>query len=372
MNRTAILPGAESPLQLAVVAPVLNEAGNVAELAIRLQAALEGLVWEVVFVDDGSRDGTVERVRALALHDARVRLIQRVGRRGLASAVVEGMLASAAPVLVVIDGDLQHDETIIPQLRRLIVDEGADVVIATRYAAGGSTEDWSESRKRLSRLATRWSVRLLKTRVSDPMSGFFAIKREVIEAVAPRLSNVGFKVLFDILASSIAPLRTAEVAYAFRSRLSGESKLDLRVGREFLILLLEKTFGRAIPVRLLMFCAVGSLGLLVHLSVLAGLMQAGAAFRAAQSCAVLLAIAFNFALNNAVTYRDVRLRGGAFWRGLARFYGVSLVGAVGNVGVGSLVYHYDGVWWLAGLAGVAVGVVWNYAASAAFTWRIRG
>ncbi|MBE7216890.1 MAG: glycosyltransferase family 2 protein [Caulobacteraceae bacterium] len=365
-------PGVESPLQLAVVIPVLNEAANVEALLAGLESALAGLAWEAVFVDDGSRDGTPEAVRERAVRDRRVRLVQRIGRRGLASAVIEGMLASAAPVLAVMDGDLQHDEALLPRLHQLVAEEGFDLAVATRYAPGGSTGAWSAGRLRLSRLATAWSRRLLRADLSDPMSGFFAMRREAVLAAAPRLSNIGFKVLFDLVASSPAPLRVAEAPYTFRERVSGESKLDAKVAQEFAILLLEKTFGRAVPVRFLMFSAVGSIGLVVHLGVLGAAVGLGAAFRVAQSLAVVTAIASNYVLNNAVTYRDVRLRGRAFWRGLLNFYAVSLVGAVGNVGVGSLVYRYDRVWWLAGLAGVAVGVVWNYAASAALTWRRRG
>ncbi len=352
-----------------MVIPVLNEAENVLPLAAALAAALEGLAWEAVFVDDGSRDGTLDRLQGLARRDRRFRLVQRIGRRGLASAVVEGVLASAAPVAAVIDGDGQHDETLLPRLYALVADGACDVAVGTRYAGGGSTGEWSAGRRRLSETATRWSRRLLGVAVSDPMSGFFAVRRDALEAAAPRLSNIGWKILLDLLASSPTPLRVAEAPYVFRERRAGESKLDLRTVQELVVLVLEKLFGRWLPVRFLMFAAVGTLGLGVHLAVLRAALGAGAGFQAAQSAAVAAAVAFNFLLNNAVTYRDVRLRGLAFWRGLLAFYGVSLVGAVGNVGVGSVVYRYDHVWWLAGLAGVAVGVVWNYAASAAVTWK---
>ncbi len=361
--------GGDAQLELAVVVPVLNEADNVAAMAQALERALEGLAWEVLFVDDGSRDGTLERVRALALRDRRFRLVQRIGRRGLASAVVEGVLASVAPVAAVIDGDGQHDETLLPRLHALVAGGDCDLAVATRYAEGGSTSSWSAGRLRLSRWATRTAQAVLGVPLSDPMSGYFAVRRDAVEAAAPRLSNIGWKILLDLVASSPERLRVAELPYVFRERQAGESKLDLRTTQEFVILILEKLFGRYVPVRFLMFAAVGSVGLGVHLAVLGAALKVGIDFRNGQALAVAVAIASNFLLNNALTYRDVRLRGGAFWRGLLGFYGVSLVGAVGNVGVGSLVYRYDRVWWLAALAGVAVGVVWNYAASAAVTWR---
>ena len=359
----------DAPLQLAVVVPVLNEAENVRPMAVALERALDGLAWEVLFVDDGSRDGTLDQLQALAAGDRRFRLLQRIGRRGLATAVVEGMLASAAPVAAVIDGDGQHDEALLPELHRLVADGACDLAVGTRYAAGGSTADWSAGRRRISRFATGAARRLLGVTLSDPMSGFFAVRRDAVVDAAPRLSGVGWKILLDLIASSPRRLRVAEAPYAFRPRRAGESKLDLRTVQEFAVLVLEKLFGRFVPVRFLMFAAVGSIGLGVHLAVLGALLAEGAAFQVGQAAAAAAAIAFNFALNNAFTYRDVRLRGLALWRGLLGFYAVSAVGAFGNVGVGSLVYRYDRVWWLAALAGVAVGLVWNYAASAAVTWR---
>ena len=358
------------PLELAIIIPTLNEAQNVRPLLDRIEAALTGVVWEAIFVDDNSSDGTSDLVREIGRVDRRVRVLQRVGRRGLSSAVIEGMLATPAPVLAVIDADLQHDESILPQLFQAIAREGHDVAVGTRYTEGGSTGDWDRSRERISRIATRLSELVMKTRVSDPMSGFFAIRRDVLMDALPRLSNVGFKILLDLLASSSGPLKVKEVPYTFRNRLAGESKLDNRVAQEFLILLLEKLFGRFIPVRFLLFAFVGSLGLLVHLGVLGIMVSlAGSNFRDGQALAVFTAMTFNFLLNNSLTYRDQRLRGTAFIKGLLTFYAVCLIGAIGNIGVGEMIYDLDQRWWLGGLAGAVVGVVWNYAVSSVFTWR---
>lgn len=358
------------PLELAIIIPTLNESQNVRPLLDRIEAALTGVVWEAIFVDDNSSDGTSDLVREIGRVDRRVRVLQRVGRRGLSSAVIEGMLATPAPVLAVIDADLQHDESILPQLFHAIARDGHDVAVGTRYTEGGSTGDWDRSRERISRIATRLSELVMKTRVSDPMSGFFAIRRDVLMDALPRLSNVGFKILLDLLASSSAPLKVKEVPYTFRNRLAGESKLDNRVAQEFLILLLEKLFGRFIPVRFLLFAFVGSLGLLVHLGVLGIMVSlAGSNFRDGQALAVFTAMTFNFILNNSLTYRDQRLRGTAFFKGLLTFYAVCLIGAIGNIGVGEMIYDLDQRWWLGGLAGAVVGVVWNYAVSSVFTWR---
>lgn len=356
-------------LELAVILPTLNEADNVRNMIERLDRVLQGIVWEAVFVDDSSADGTAALLRQIGRADRRIRVVERYGRRGLASAVIEGMMATAAPVLIVMDADLQHDEAVLPQLFEAVASEGYDMAVGTRYTEGGSTGDWDAKRERISRVATVMARLAMKTTVSDPMSGLFAIKREVLIDALPRLSNIGFKILLDLLASTSAPLRVKEVSYTFRNRVAGESKLDSRVLQEYLVLLLEKLFGRFIPVRFLMFAAVGTLGLCIHLLVLGTSLRLAADFRLAQALAVGVAMTFNYWLNNSLTYRDMRLKGAAFVRGLFTFYLVCLLGAIGNVGVGELVYDLHYTWWLAGIAGAIVGVVWNYAASSVFTWR---
>jgi dolichol-phosphate mannosyltransferase len=359
-----------APLDLTVVIPTFNEAGNVAPLLAKLEAALTGLTWEAVFVDDDSPDHTSDRVREIARFDRRVRIVQRVGRRGLSSAVVEGVLSSAAPVIAVIDGDMQHDETVLVKLHGAVAHGGSDVAIGTRYTEGGSTGEWDKSRELMSRFATWLSHKLLGAEVKDPMSGFFAVRREVFMEALPNLSMVGFKILLDMIASVDRNLKIAEIPYTFRNRVHGESKLDSKVTQEFGALLLEKLFGHIIPIRFLMFAAVGGLGLVVHLSTLGGLTNLFKIdFKISQTIAVITAMSFNYVLNNSFTYRDMRLRGAKFVRGLISFYLVCSIGAVGNIGVGDYIYNLHYRWWVAGLAGVAVGVVWNYAASSLVTWK---
>jgi dolichol-phosphate mannosyltransferase len=358
------------PLELAIILPTLNEAANIRPTIERLYACLGEIEWEAVFVDDNSRDGTADLLREIGRTDRRIRVVHRVGRRGLASAVVEGMLATAAPVLAVMDADLQHDESILPDMYSAVAHGGHDMAVGTRYDAGGSLGEWDESRERISRFATKLASLVMKTPVSDPMSGLFAIRREVLVDALPRLSNVGFKILLDLLASVSRPIKVAELPYTFRNRVAGESKLDNRVAQEYVVLLLEKMFGHFLPVRFLMFAFVGALGLGVHLAVLGlALHVGGLEFRYSQALAVWGAMTFNYVVNNSLTYRDMQLRGAAFFKGLLTFYAVCLVGALGNIGVGELVYSLQYQWWLAGIAGAIVGVVWNYAASSVFTWR---
>ena len=362
----------EQPLALSVVIPTLNEVGNVEPLLAKLGFALAGIDWEAIFVDDGSSDGTPELLTSIAQANRRVRMIRRVGRRGLSSAVVEGALASTTPVIAVIDADLQHDERILPDLYRAIADDDHELAIGTRYMSGGSTGDWAAGRLKISRFATALAAPIMKTRLSDPMSGLFAVRRDVLLEAAPNLSNVGYKILLDLVASAPRALKVAEVGYTFGVRQSGVSKLDEMVALEYVELLLDKTIGRWVPVKLVQFGAIGVIGVGVHLSLLyLALNIFGASFAMSQATAVVGAMTFNFALNNRFTYRDRQLKGAYWFKGLISFYLVCSLGAVANVGIGSLVYDRIHGWAIAGIAGAIVGSVWNYVASSWLTWTKR-
>ena len=362
----------DGPLELGVVIPTLNEVGNIEPLLGKLGSALAGIEWEAIFVDDGSTDGTPELITKISQSDRRVRLVRRIGRRGLSSAVVEGALASTTPIIAVIDADLQHDEKILPDLFNAIAKDGKELAIGTRYQSGGSTGDWDAGRLKISRFATSLAAPIMKTRLSDPMSGLFAVRRDVLLEAAPNLSNVGYKILLDLVASAPRPLQVTEVGYTFGTRQSGTSKLDEMVALEYVELLLDKTIGRFIPVKLVQFGAIGVLGVAVHLSLLdASLSLLKVPFSYAQAMAVVGAMTFNFALNNRFTYRDRQLKGAMWFKGLISFYLVCSLGAVANVGIGSLVYDQFGAWALAGIAGAIVGSVWNYVASGWLTWTKR-
>lgn len=359
-------------LDLAIVVPVFNERENVATLVARLDRALDGIVWEAIFVDDDSPDGTAQAARDLALVDRRVRVIQRIGRRGLSSACIEGMCATAAPAVAVIDGDLQHDETLLPAMLAALRDDPAlDLAIGSRFVAGGSTGEWDRDRVAKSAFATRLSRYAVKTDLSDPMSGFFMIRSAILRDLVPRLGGIGFKILLDIIAASARPLAFVELPYTFRTRTAGESKLDHVVAMEYLIALYDRRFGRVVPVRFAMFSAIGALGTGVHMGVLSlAYVLLGWTFLAAQIVATVAALTFNFFLNNALTYRDRRLRG---WRALldgwVSFALVCSVGAVANVGVAAFLHDArQGAWAASALLGVLVGAVWNYALSSRFTW----
>jgi dolichol-phosphate mannosyltransferase len=365
-------PAIPATPELTVVVPCYNERANVAPLVARLDAALDGIAWEVVFVDDDSPDGTADEARRLAHADLRVRCIRRVGRRGLASAVIEGALASSADFVAVMDGDLQHDETRLPVMLAALR-EGTDLAIGSRHLHGGDSAGLSSRwRHVLSDTGLRLAKRLLGVRLSDPMSGFFMLRRPLFELLAPRLTGRGFKILLDLTLSAREPLRVAEIPYRFTQRVAGESKLDILVLTQFAALLLDKASGGLLPLRFISFALVGALGVLVHLAVLTLLRDTGwLRFEYAQAAATVAAMVFNFQLNNELTYRDQRLRGARLWRGLLVFMLVCGLGAVANIGIAQALYRGHAGWSVSGAIGAAIGVVWNYAVSATLVWRAR-
>jgi dolichol-phosphate mannosyltransferase len=357
-------------LELTVVVPTYNERGNVPVLLEKLSDALEGLTWEVVFVDDHSPDGTAELLRGIARVDWRVRVIERVGRRGLASACIEGMMSSPAPFIAVMDADLQHDETLLRTMLRRIREDGADVIVASRNVAGGSMGEFGRRREQLSHMGRRISRMVCHCDVTDAMSGFFMVDATFFRAQVPRLTGSGFKILVDILATSRTPPRVIEIPYRFRMRQAGESKLDTNVQLEYLFLILDKLIGRWVPTRFVLFLCVGVLGLGLHLSVLAALFGRGVLpFVQAQVVATFVAMTSNFLLNNVATFRNERLRGAALIGGLFKFCLACSVGALINVAFASMLMHRGMPWLMAGVFGTAISSVWNYGVNTVFTWR---
>ena len=356
--------------ELTVVVPTYSERDNIGEVVRRLRETLENVEWEVVFVDDDSPDRTSVVAKTLGSRDARVRCIRRIGRRGLSGACIEGILSSSAPVVAVMDADLQHDETILPQMLEAIR-SGSDLAVASRYTGGGSaTEGLSPIRKWGSELATRMASRFIGTQVSDPMSGFFMIRREIVERHAVSLAGEGYKLLMDILWTAGASLKVSEVSYRFRERHAGESKLDALVTFDYLGLLFSKMFGGVLPVRFLMFGAVGVSGIAVHLLALQyAISILHLPFAWAQFAAVVVAMTWNFVINNRLTYRDARLTGWRWLTGLLMFYLACSIGSIGNVGVASWIYSFHATAWVAGLAGALMGAVFNYAISSALIWK---
>ncbi len=359
-------------IELSVIVPTYKERPNVPILLERIKAVLSNVGWEVLYVDDHSPDGTADAVRAIAVTDRRIRVIERIGRRGLASACVEGMMASAAPYIAVMDGDLQHNESVLPKLLQKIKQEKLDVVIASRRMPGGSMGDFAKERVKLSEVGSKISKLVCRCEVSDPMSGFFVVEATFFRALVPRLTGSGFKILVDILASSRTVPRVSEVPYRFRNRELGESKLDVNVQLEYIFLIIDKRVGNWIPTRFALFVLVGALGVVVHLTVLAPLyLNHRHHFPQAQLIATMVAMTFNFMLNNMVTFRDRRLRGWRLLTGLMIFYAACSLGAMINIAFANMLIQQRISWYVAGVTGTGISSVWNYGVNAVLTWRRR-
>jgi dolichol-phosphate mannosyltransferase len=351
-------PVTSSPVtELTVVVPTYEERDNIEVLIERLRVALGGISWRVIVVDDDSPDGTADAVKRLAAFDDRVQCLRRVGRRGLSGAVIEGILASASPFVAVIDGDLQHDETRLPLLLGPLR-SGADVAVGTRFAsADGLATGLSPIRLIGSRTATWAAKRVLRADISDPVSGFFAVRREIVEQVAPRLSQRGFKILFDIIASQPGPPRIAETSYAFAERVAGVSKLDSRIVFDYAALLLAKATRDAVPARAILFAGIATIGVAGHLAVLAGLLSLGLGFVIAQSLAAATIVFAAFVVDAAIFGRGKTMRVGQLAGGAASAF----VGGLANVAVADVAHGQGARWWAAGAAGAVMGAVWTYA-----------
>jgi dolichol-phosphate mannosyltransferase len=356
-------------IELAVVVPTFNERENVSAVVAGIETALTGIQWEVVFVDDYSPDGTADLIREIASTDRRIRVLERIGRRGLSSACIEGMLATPAPYIAVMDADLQHDESILPSMLEFIKANHLDVVVGSRKASGGSMGQFAADRLWLSNLGSRISRLVCHCEISDPMSGFFVVDRNYFHEVVRRLTGRGFKILVDLLASSRREVRTAEIPYHFRTRVRGESKLDVNVELEYLFLLVDKVIGNLVPTRFVLFALVGFLGVFVHLGVLGIFYRVlGMGFVASQATATAVAMTSNFLINNVVTFRDRRLRGKRLIAGLFTFCAACSVGALMNVSFANFL-HRSLPWYLAGVLGTMISSVWNYGVNTVLTWR---
>ena len=358
------------PTDITIVIPTFNERENIDPIINAIEYSLKSISWEAIFVDDNSPDGTADHIQNIARTNPRIRCIRRVGRRGLSSACIEGILASSSPYVAVMDADMQHDEAILPDMLNALSQEKNHIVVGTRYLKGGSTGTLASDRIIISKLATRLGRLFLKVDISDPMSGFFMIQKEYFNKIYNKLSAKGYKILLDILISSKTEIKIKEIPYVMRSRHRGESKLDTLVVWEYLMLIADKYFGRIFPPRFILFIMVGAIGVVVHLSALYILHKTLLMdFILSQTLSTMIAMTNNFILNNIFTYRDMRLRGFQFIRGLVSFYISCSIGALLNILCAEYLFNLAIPWIISGFIGAVIGSIWNYAINSTITWK---
>jgi len=370
MEAASTAPGVQVP-EVGVILPAFNERENILPVLQALRAVWGDVAYEVILVDDDSDDGTAEHARGLARQFPELRVIQRIHRYGLASACVEGMMASHAPYLAVMDCDLQHDEKILPDMLRMLKAKNLDIVIGTRHAGGGSMGEFAASRRAISDIGRLLSRAIYREQVSDPMSGFFILDRRFLMEVVRSLSGTGYKILLDLLASARREIRFGEVGYAFRSRVHGTSKLDLLVSLEYLELVLDKLVGEFLPPRFILFCAVGMVGLVLNMALFAVLSRLDWSLNTALILSSTLVMTANYALNNQFTFRKYRLRGASFWKGLLAFYVACSVGLFANLWIANGMKDHGYHQIPAALAGVTIGSLWNYFMSSMLVWKVQ-
>lgn len=358
---------------LSIISPTFNEAGNVIALYEEINKYLSGIPYELIFVDDDSKDGTVEEINSLIEKHNNVRLIRRIGKRGLSSACIEGFASSNATCLAVIDADLQHDPAILVQMLKKLRSDKLDLIVASRFLQESHILGLSHAREKVSMVGNAISRIVTGVKLSDPLSGYFMVKKTVIDKILHKLSSKGFKILLDIFITcrlSKIHLNYLELPTTFRERIHGKSKLDLLVMLEFIILLLDKLLGKYIPIRFILFISVGLSGLVLHIILLALMLKAlHLDFTFSQSVATFLVMTSNFFINNIFTYRDRQLKGVRAIKGLLSFYLACSIGAFINITIASFLFDKSIPWIISGITGCVMGSVWNYAVTSYITWK---
>lgn len=350
--------------------PTYNERANIEALVAGVREALAGEDWELLFVDDDSPDGTAAAIDGFAGVDARIRRLRRLGRRGLASACMEGALASTAEYLAVMDADAQHDPALLPRLLSAARAARCDVVVAAREDAGAEPFR-SRWRRRLTETGNAIGRRLARGATRDPLSGYFLVRRDAFERRVRRMYGGGFKILLDLLSAGPEPLSVVEVPMRLRPRAAGMSKLRFGVVLDYALLVALRLGGGTLSPRFALYCVVGLSGVAVNLAVLELAYAVLHAFIPAQTFATFVAMTTNYVLNNLITFRDRALRGRAWWIGLANFYAACTLGAFIGVAVGEVIHESGRPLWVAGLGAAIVSAIWNFSLNQLVTWRTR-
>jgi dolichol-phosphate mannosyltransferase len=353
---------------LSVVICTLDESEAIVGVLREAGLALADLPHELIVVDDSTDDRTADAVQAVRAAQPNVKLVRRQGERGLGSAVIAGWTAAEGAVLGVMDGDGQHDPQMLLKLYAALHEDDADVAVGSRYMEEGPS-GLTGFRAALSRGGTALVALTLGLRIADPLSGLFLVRRDWVEAVRPRLSGVGFKILVDTVASGRRQPVVAQVPTALRPRGSGQSKLDLRVILDLAALLIEKRTGGLLSARFILFAGVGLSGMAANLAVLSAAHALGArSYALSAGVATLVAMMWNFLLNNVLTFRERRLHGAAFWRGLLMFCLASATGGLIAEAVGLGARGLNASWMTAGALGALAGGILNYLLASRLSW----
>ena len=359
---------------LSIVIPTYNEKDNISKILEMLSLALGNVQYEIIFVDDNSPDGTANEVKIYMRKFSNLHLIHRIGRRGLSGAIIEGVFAAKSEIVAVMDCDLQHDESKLLEMMDLFSKSTSlDLVIGSRFTEDGEISDkaFSKIRELGSKVTTLLIKKFMQIKSTDPLSGFFMVKRETFLKYSDNLQTQGFKVLADFLAMSGKFIEIEEVGYKFKNRIAGESKMSLLTVLELFSLVLSQIFKGKISIRFILFCMVGVSGIFVQLLITGFSMLLINQFSTSQTVGIFAAMTSNYFLNNYITFQERRLKSLDLVRGLVSFYFICSLGAFANIAVATYVFSLSSNWLISSFLGAVFGAVWNFTLSSIFTWKSK-
>ena len=379
------VPGDGPTVQLSLVLPTYNECRNLEPLVAQISQILDRAIagpYELMVVDDDSPDHTWEAALALTETYPQLRVMRRQGERGLSSAVIRGWQRARGEILGVIDADLQHPPEVLEKLLRA-VETGADLAVASRHVAGGGVSEWSFTRRFLSRGAQTLGLAILPRvvgRVSDPMSGYFMVKRTAIAAV--EMNPAGYKILLEVIGrGQIHDI--AEVGYVFQERAAGESKVTWRQYVDYLRHLMRlRSRGRLarlrekFPIdRFLRFGVVGFSGLFVDYTIFFLLFnQVGLGLTTSNILSAETAIINNFIWNDAWTFADFSQQQLGWPARLKRFLKFNLICLAGlalNTLLVNIFFNIFGLnAYIAKFIAIAIVTIWNFWVNLKLSWRV--
>ena len=359
---------------LSIVIPTYNERDNISKILAKIKNTLKDVTYEIVFVDDNSPDGTSEEVKNFMKKSSKIRLIHRIGRRGLSGAVIEGIFAANSELVAVMDCDLQHDETKLSEMLDMFSkNRSLDLVIGSRFTKKGkiSEKAFSKIRELGSKITTLLVKKLLNINSSDPLSGFFMVKKETFLRNAENLQTQGFKILADFIATSGENLKIMEIGYNFKNRVAGESKMSFLTVLELIGLVFSQIFQGKVSIRFILFCMVGLSGIFVQLLITGVSMFLINQFATSQTLGIIAAMSSNYFLNNAITFQERKLKSFNLIRGLFSFYLICSLGAFANIAIASYIFGFSSNWLISSFIGALFGAVWNFTLTSIFTWKSK-
>ena len=359
---------------LSIVIPTYNEKDNVIIILEELKKVLKSISHEIIFVDDNSPDGTSAVVKDCMKKSSKIRLIHRIGRKGLAGAVIEGIFSANADIVAVMDCDLQHDETkLLDMINLFSKNNSLDLVIGSRFTETGeiSEKAFSKIRKLGSKATTLIIKKVLNITSTDPLSGFFMVKKESFLKSSENLQTQGFKVLADFLATSGKNIEIKEIGYRFKNRLAGESKMSFLTILELIGLVLSQILKGRVSIRFILFCMVGLSGIFVQLLITGLVMLLINQFPTSQTFGIIAAMTSNYFLNNIITFQERKLKSLDLIRGLFSFYLICSLGAFTNIAIATYIFSFSSNWLISSFIGACFGAVWNFTLSSIFTWKSK-